>query len=152
NPCCNHQSLASLEEGDATTRFRKRNCRFYCLAARYARSAAVKNRAHRVPGTGTGCCSIEPGEGAAGGAYRLAKSIATTGRSNVTEHELTQLVVDAAKREHPDLSDAQAFAKVFGAATPEGEMLRKAIAVAKAAQLEIMPDATEGGDTDVQDH
>jgi len=87
----------------------------------------------------------------AGGAYRLAKSIATTGRSAVSEHELTQLVVDAAKREHPDLSDAQAFAKVFGAATPEGEMLRKAIAVAKAAQLEIMPDATEAGDTDVED-
>jgi hypothetical protein len=87
----------------------------------------------------------------AGGAYRLAKSIATTGKSNVTEHELTQLVVDAAKAEHPDLSDAQAFAKVFGAATPEGEMLRKAVAVAKAAQLEIMPDASAAGDTDVED-
>jgi hypothetical protein len=87
----------------------------------------------------------------AGGAYRLAKSIAATGRSAVSEHELTQLVVDAAKREHPDLSDAQAFAKVFGAATPEGEMLRKAIAVAKAGQLEIMPDATAAGDIDVED-
>jgi hypothetical protein len=30
-------------------------------------------------------------------------------------------------------------------------MLRKAVAVAKAAQLEIMPNATEAGDTDVED-
>jgi hypothetical protein len=53
----------------------------------------------------------------AGGIMSLCKSIAATGKCAVTEHELTQLVVDAAKREHPDLSDAQAFAKVFGAAT-----------------------------------
>jgi hypothetical protein len=87
----------------------------------------------------------------AGGIMSLCKSIAATGKCAVTEDELTQLVVDAVKREHPDLSDAQAFAKVFGAAGPNGEMLRKAIAVAKVAQLEIMPDATQAGDTDVED-
>jgi hypothetical protein len=80
----------------------------------------------------------------AGGVWPLCKSIATSGRSSVTEHELTQLVVDAAKREHPDLSDARAFAKLFGAATPEGEMLRKAITVAKAAQV-------AGDDGDAED-
>jgi hypothetical protein len=84
----------------------------------------------------------------AGGIMSLCKSIATSGRSNVTEHELTQLIVDAAKREHPDLSDAQAFARAFGAAGPNGETLRKAVAIAKAVQLEIMPDSTEADQDD----
>jgi hypothetical protein len=71
----------------------------------------------------------------AGGIWPLCKRIATTGRSSVTEHELTALIIDTAKAEHPDLSDAQAFAKAFAASTPHGETLRKAIAVAKAAQV-----------------
>jgi hypothetical protein len=41
------------------------------------------------------------------------------------EHELTRLVVDAAKREHPELSDAQAFTKAFcGPSGAEPEKLR----------------------------
>jgi hypothetical protein len=79
----------------------------------------------------------------AGGIMPLCKAIATTGRSDVSEHELVSLLVTELKRAEPDLSDAQAFAKAFGAATPQGEMLRQAVAIAKAVQLEIMPDATE---------
>jgi hypothetical protein len=80
----------------------------------------------------------------AGGIMPLCKSIATSGRSSVTEHELTQLIVDAAKREHPDLSDAQAFAKMF--CGPTGATLQRAVAIAKAPQLEIMPVSVGGDD------
>jgi hypothetical protein len=69
----------------------------------------------------------------AGGLMPLCKRIAATGRGAVTEHELTQLVVDAAKRQHPDLSDAQAFTKMF--CGPAGAVLQKAVAVSKAAQV-----------------
>ena len=71
----------------------------------------------------------------AGGIMPLCKSIATSGRSSVTEYELTQLVVDAAKREHPYLSDAAAFAKMFTDPGPTGDTLRRAVQVAKAAQV-----------------
>jgi hypothetical protein len=83
---------------------------------------------------------------ARGGVHGLAKYIAATGTASVTEHELTQLIVDAAKREHPDLSDAQAFAKMF--CGPTGATLQRAVAIAKAQQLEIMPDATEADQDD----
>src|SRR5262249_58898116 len=53
-----------------------------------------------------------------GNVIGLAKFICSQGTTDITEHELTALVVDAAKREHPDNSDAQAFAKAFGAAGP----------------------------------
>ena len=70
-----------------------------------------------------------------GNVIGLAKFICSQGTTDITEHELTALVVDAAKREHPDNSDAQAFAKAFGAAGPNGELLRKAITITKAAQV-----------------
>ena len=80
----------------------------------------------------------------AGGIWPLCKSIATSGRSSVTAHELVSLLVTELKRAEPNLSDAQAFSKAFGAAGPNGEMLRKAIAVAKAAQV-------DGDDGDADD-
>jgi hypothetical protein len=66
-----------------------------------------------------------------GGVHGLAKRIIRDGTTDITEHELTGLIVDAAKREYPDLSDAQAFAKAFGAAGPNGDTLRRAIAITK---------------------
>ena len=69
------------------------------------------------------------------GIMPLCKRIAVTGRSDVSEHELVSLLVTELKRAEPSLSDAQAFSKAFSAAGPTGEMLRKAIAVAKAAQV-----------------
>ena len=55
---------------------------------------------------------------------------------------LTNLVVEYAKRENPDLTDAQAFAKVFSAPTEDGIMLRKAYNAVKAAAFdsETKPD------------
>jgi hypothetical protein len=82
----------------------------------------------------------------AGGVFPLCKSIIAKGATDIdiTEHELTQLIVDAAKREYPDLSDAQAFAKAFSAAGQNGETLRKAVAIAKTAQV-------GGDDADAED-
>jgi|SRR5215471_18523848 len=71
----------------------------------------------------------------AGGVHGLAKRIAATGKSDVSEHELVSLLVTELKRAEPSLSDAQAFAKAFGAAGPTGEMLRRAVQVAKVAQV-----------------
>jgi hypothetical protein len=83
----------------------------------------------------------------AGGIMPLCKRIAATGKSDVSEHELTQLIVDAAKREHPDLSDAAAFSKAFSAAGPNGEMLRRAVQVAKVAQVS----GDDGDDDDAEE-
>src|SRR5262249_6376861 len=50
---------------------------------------------------------------------------------SIDEHALTQLTIEHAKREHPQLTDAQAFAKVFSAQDEAGVILRKAFAIAK---------------------
>jgi hypothetical protein len=84
----------------------------------------------------------------AGGIVPLCKRIVRDGVTDIGEHELVSLLVTELKRAEPSLSDAQAFSKAFAAATPEGEMLRRAVQVAKAAQLEIMPDSTEADQDD----
>jgi hypothetical protein len=71
----------------------------------------------------------------AGGIMPLCKHIAATGRSDVSEHELVSLLVTELKRAEPDLSDAAAFSKAFSAAGPNGELLRRAVGIAKAAQV-----------------
>jgi hypothetical protein len=52
---------------------------------------------------------------------------------SIDEHTLTQLTIEHAKREHPQLTAAQAFAKVFSAQDEGGVILRKAFNVVKAA-------------------
>src|SRR5262249_3794262 len=51
----------------------------------------------------------------------------------ISEHDLTALVTECAKREHPQLTDAQAFVKIFTDQSEAGVMLRKAFNVVKAA-------------------
>ena len=64
----------------------------------------------------------------------IAKSIVEDDHAySITEHELTDLVIECAKRDHPGLSDAQAFTKVFTDQSEAGTMLRKAFAVVKSA-------------------
>src|SRR5262249_60112832 len=58
---------------------------------------------------------------------------------SIDEHTLTQLTIEHAKREHPQLTDAQAFAKVFTAQDEGGVMLRKAFAVVKSAASAAHP-------------
>lgn len=61
---------------------------------------------------------------------------------SIDEHTLTRLTIEAAKREHPQLTDAQAFAKVFTAQDEGGVMLRRAFHVLKSAAH-----ATDDGDS-----
>jgi hypothetical protein len=77
----------------------------------------------------------------------LCQHIIKTGASDVSEAELTGMITAAAKAEHPDMDDTRAFAKLY--TSPNGETLRRAIAIAKAAQLQIMPVQVGGDDVDV---
>jgi hypothetical protein len=63
---------------------------------------------------------------------------------------LTALITDAAKRAHPDLDDARAFTKMF--TSPAGEVLRRAVSIAKqtGGQLPV-PRDVGGDDVDVDD-
>ena len=71
----------------------------------------------------------------AGGVVPLCKRIVAKGATDITEHELVALLVTELKRVEPDLSDAQAFTKAFTAAGPAGDTLRRAVQVAKVAQV-----------------
>ena len=51
----------------------------------------------------------------------------------ISEHEMTELVTAYAKQENPQLSEAQAFVKVFTDPSEAGVTLRKAFNVIKAA-------------------
>ena len=64
----------------------------------------------------------------------IAKSIVEDDHGySIDEHELTSLVVECAKRDNPNLTDAQAFARVYSAQDEGGIMLRKAFNVVKSA-------------------
>jgi hypothetical protein len=71
----------------------------------------------------------------AGGVIPLCKRIVAKGVTDISEHELTQLAVDAAKREYGISDDARAFAKMFTDTGPTGDTLRQAIQLAKVAQV-----------------
>ena len=68
------------------------------------------------------------------GITALAKAIVDEDSAfSIDEHQLTALTIEAAKRDHPQLTDAQAFAAVFTAQDEGGVILRKAFHVVKAA-------------------
>ena len=67
------------------------------------------------------------------GLTAVCKQILAGGSYGIDEHELTALTVEAAKRDNPDLTDAQAFTKVFTDQSEAGVVLRKAFSVVKAA-------------------
>jgi len=67
--------------------------------------------------------------------------------TTIREPELTGMATEYAKHEYPGLSDEQAFTRLY--ASPNGELLRRALAVAKAMPS---PPAVGGDDaTDVDD-
>ena len=83
----------------------------------------------------------------AGGLGQLCQKIVKRGTADVTEAELTGMITAAAKHEYPQLDDAQAFTRLY--ASPNGEVLRRALAVAKAMPS---PPVVGGDDaTDVDD-
>jgi hypothetical protein len=84
---------------------------------------------------------------AAGGIYGLARQICKQGASDLSEFELVGLITEYAKSEHPALSDAAAFSKVFTDATDAGVLLRRAIGVCKGYPLSTdnaTPDSVGG--------
>jgi hypothetical protein len=90
----------------------------------------------------------------AGGVTALCKRIVQDGSAgDVTEHELTELIVQAAKRANPDLDDSRAFTKMFTDMSPAGEALRRAVNVAKqtAGLLDAAPRDVGGDDVDADD-
>jgi hypothetical protein len=85
----------------------------------------------------------------AGGLDGLCKQIVRKGASPVHESELVGMITHVAKQEFPDLDDARAFTRLF--AGPNGEMLRRAVMIAKAAPMPE-PEKVGGDDaTDVDD-
>jgi hypothetical protein len=63
------------------------------------------------------------------GPIEIAKSVLRGDDPNnldLTEDEFTSLVTTAARKQHPDLSAAQAFTQAFAARTEDGALLRKA--------------------------
>jgi hypothetical protein len=67
------------------------------------------------------------------GIAAVCAQIVAKGATTITEHELVEAVSKVAADANPELSPAQAFAKVFTASTDEGRTLRQAVALAKAA-------------------
>jgi hypothetical protein len=68
-----------------------------------------------------------------GGIVAVAKNITLTqDPCGINEHEFTQLVTEYAKTQHPNLTEAQAFEKVFAANDETGRTLRQAYALTKA--------------------
>jgi hypothetical protein len=81
------------------------------------------------------------------GPVALAKLLVEDGDSHgISEAELTDAITSHAKAEHPNLTKEQAFDKVFSASDEQGLLLRKAVAVAKAAPFVSTPIVVGGED------
>jgi hypothetical protein len=83
---------------------------------------------------------------AAGGLDGLAAQIVKKGTTTVSEAELVGMITAEARSIAPNLSEAQAFSRLYTDASPRSLRLRQAIAVCKAAPLEIMPVSVGGAD------
>ena len=67
---------------------------------------------------------------------KIAKAFADSGRSFMTETELTEKIFEYAQASRlPNESPHQAFARVFAGNTPEAVVFRKAVAVCKTADV-----------------
>jgi hypothetical protein len=84
----------------------------------------------------------------AGGLGPLCQRIVKRGRSDVDDAELTGMIIAAAKAEYPDLDDSRAFTKMF--CGPNGEVLRRAMMIAKAVAMPE-PEQVGGDDTTAVD-
>jgi hypothetical protein len=85
-----------------------------------------------------------------GGIVAVAKNITLTqDPCGINEHEFTRLVTEYAKTQHPNLTEAQAFEKVFAANDETGRTLRQAYAVTKALPpvLDFQPMVVSGATT-----
>ena len=75
--------------------------------------------------------SIMKDGGIAGVCAAIVQKRATT----ITEHELVEAVGKVARERHPELSEAQAFARVYSARTDEARVLQDALRISKAGEF-----------------
>jgi hypothetical protein len=69
---------------------------------------------------------------------KIAKAFADSGRSFMTESELTEKIFEYAQLDRRDgETEAQCFSRVFGANTPESLLFRKAVAVCNGRTLAV---------------
>jgi hypothetical protein len=72
-----------------------------------------------------------------GGIAATCAAIVAKGLTSISEHELVEAASKVAAERYPEISESQAFAKVYADPT-EGRVLRQAINVAKASLAETM--------------
>jgi hypothetical protein len=73
-----------------------------------------------------------------GGIAGVCAQIVAKGSTTVSEHELVDAASKVAHERYPELSSAQAFAKIYSDGGEEGRVLRQAVNVAKASLAETM--------------
>jgi hypothetical protein len=74
----------------------------------------------------------------AGSISGVCAAIVSKGSTTISEHELVAAVGKVAQERWPELTESQAFSKVYSDQAAEGRVLRQAIAVAKASLAETM--------------
>jgi hypothetical protein len=112
-------------------------------------AGAARKRATRKASTMTRSETLRRIVTKTGGLGPLCRKIVKRGSTEVSEAELTGMLISQAEATYPNMTSEAAFSKMF--CGPDGLVWRQAIQIAKATQLEIMPVATEAGDTDVAD-
>jgi hypothetical protein len=81
------------------------------------------------------------------GVTKLAKLICEGNSSHgISEHEIVDLISTTAKASHPELTEAQAFSRMYTASTEEGATLRKAVNIAKLSPFDVTPVMVGGPD------
>jgi hypothetical protein len=68
----------------------------------------------------------------AGGIAATCAAIVAKGTTTISEHELVEAATKVAAERHPELTEAQAFSKIYTAGTEEARVLQNAIAIAKS--------------------
>ncbi len=79
------------------------------------------------------------------GVVAICKHVINKGPNGLSEHELVDLITAQAKRDNPTLTKEAGFSKMFCEQSPEGEALRKAVAVCKAAPFVSLEPTQVGG-------
>jgi hypothetical protein len=69
----------------------------------------------------------------------IAKKVVDDCPGGLSEHEMTKLITEAAQREHPGLSSASAFARIYSESSDRGMLLRKAVGACKTFATQTQP-------------
>jgi hypothetical protein len=79
-----------------------------------------------------------------GGIARVCAQIVAKGSTTISEEEIVSAVGKVAAERWPELSEAQAFSKIYTASTDEARVLQKAISIAKLSPFDIQPTMVGG--------